>query len=62
MKKIRHYFAEQAIWGSDFHRIIRFDSKKERDEFVQTIDYTNNITAAEAAGREYVDYADLDNK
>ena len=49
---MRNYYAEEAIWGWSGTRMIRFDSKKERDEFVRTTDFTNAITAKEVAERE----------
>lgn len=53
---MRKYYAEIAHWGRDHTTVIQFDSKKERDNFVNDTDYTNNVYAYEAKERGYITY------
>lgn len=46
---MKKFYAEKAIWGANATVAVVFNSRKERDEYVKTTDYTNKITAKEAA-------------
>lgn len=42
---MKKYYAEIARLGRDRTTILEFDSKAERDEFINTTDYTNAVYA-----------------
>lgn len=50
---MRKFYAEVATWGSDKTTVIQFDSRKERDEFVEQ-DCTNKVSSKEAEARGYI--------
>ena len=52
-ESIRKFYAVQSIWGKDVKEIIKFASKKERDEFVNKTDYTDVITAKQLKEGKY---------
>lgn len=54
----KYYYAEQGIWG--YGKMIRtFESKKERDDFVDNTSYTNVISAAEVEERYGKNYREI---
>ena len=48
MKK--YYYAKVSVWGATIPEVKRFESLKERDEFVAKTDYADKISAAEGKG------------
>ena len=41
-----NYYAIKSSTGSNFKEVITFNSKLERDEYVNTTDYTDAVTVA----------------
>lgn len=44
---MKKYYAEKATLGADDTTIIKFNTKKEREDFVKTVEHTNRIAAKE---------------
>lgn len=42
-----NYYAKQGINGIHYVKVLRFDTRKERDEYVRTHDYTDAVKASD---------------
>ena len=59
---MKRFYAEQAIWGRDKTVVLAFTTRKKRDEYISTTDYSNAITAKavlERLGKEGMETIDL---
>lgn len=47
MKMDRKYYAEIRRWGADSSDVISFPSKKEREAFIRTTDFTSSVRSTD---------------
>jgi uncharacterized protein (DUF1330 family) len=56
----RTYYAVQGVWGTNRKVLLRFKSMKARNEYVNSHDFINSITAAELKCYGYDWYSIVD--
>lgn len=47
------YVAKTAVWGSTFPKSVYFETRKERDDYVRTTDYTDKAGTIKITDEQY---------